>query len=190
MDGHTLKSTTPDTNTLIENILPLVRKIASIYAGRFNQPDLGYDELVQIGSLALVEAARRWKPNRQYRDYGQAEGHFWGYAKMRVIGAMIDEARRLNNKRLVRPVMFVPLEDEPPAANIRITDDAQTEAETIELVQELYNQYGEETCEFVTDYALNTGTQTEFAQKYGIPRGSVSYRWQNVADRIKKIVED
>ena len=104
---------------MIENVLPLVRTIAAAYTVKFGIPSLTYDDLTQVGSLALVDAAHRWKRGRRYRDRGQAEGHFWAYAKPRVIGAMIDEARKESKSRLVRPVKFVPLEleDEPAAAD-------------------------------------------------------------------------
>ena len=172
---------------MIENVLPLVRTIAAAYTVKFGIPSLTYDDLTQVGSVALVDAARRWKPGRRYRDRGQAEGHFWAYAKPRVIGAMIDEARKESKSRLVRPVKFVPLEleDEPAAADA-VTD----ESETIELVRELYNHYGEEVCEFVTDYALNEVPQAELAKKHGISQGSVSNHWQTVAERIRNILEN
>ena len=176
-----------DTETLIENVLPLVRTIAAAYTVKFGIPSLTFDDLTQIGSVALVDAARRWKPGRRYRDQGQAEGHFWAFAKPRVIGAMIDEARKESKSRLVQPVKFVPLEleDEPAAA-----DTIENESETIELVRELYNLFGEKVCEFVTDYALNDVPQADLAKKHGISQGSVSNHWQTVAERIKKMVEE
>ncbi len=180
-------SLTIDTDQMIENVLPLVRTIAAAYSVKFGIPSLTFDDLTQIGSVALVDAAHRWKPGRRYRDSGQAEGHFWAFAKPRVIGAMIDEARKESKSRLVRPVKFVPLEleDEPAAADA-ITD----ESETIELVGKLYNSYGEQICEFVTDYVLNDVPQAEIAKKHGISQGSVSNHWQTVAERIKKMIEE
>ena len=176
-----------DTDQMIENVLPMVRTIAAVYAAKFGIPSLTFDDLTQVGSVALVDAAHRWKRGRRYRDAGQAEGHFWAFAKPRVIGAMIDEARKESKSRLVRPVKFVPLEleDEPAAA-----DAIENESETIELVRTLYNNYGEKVCEFVTDYALNDVPQTELARKYGISQGSVSNHWQTVAARIRNILED
>ena len=175
------------TDQMIEGVLPMVRKIADVYAQRFRCPSLTYDDLVQIGSLALVECASRWQPGRRYRDRGQAEAHFWAFAKPRVIGAMIDEVRRENKSRLVQPVKFVPLELEDEPAAVETTEN---ESETIELVRELYNHYGEEVCEFVTDYALNEVPQAELAKKHGISQGSVSNHWQTVAERIRNILEN
>lgn len=175
------------TDQMIENVLPLVRTIAAAYTVKFGIPSLTFDDLTQIGSLALVDAAHRWKRGRRYRDSGQTEGHFWAYAKPRVIGAMIDEARKESKSRLVRPVKFVPLElEDEPAAVDAITD----ESETIELVRDLYNRFGEKVCEFVTDYALNDVPQAELAKKHGISQGSVSNHWQTVAERIRNILEN
>ena len=174
------------TDQMIEGVLPMVRKIADVCAQRFRCPSLTYDDLVQIGSLALVERSKSFVPAESYNDRGQAEAHFWSYVKRRVIGAMIDEVRRENKSRLVQPVKFVPLELEDEPAAVETTEN---ESETIELVRELYNHYGEEVCEFVTDYALNEVPQAELAKKHGISQGSVSNHWQTVAERIRNILE-
>lgn len=74
-----------DPERLIRNHLGLVRKIAWHTHGRVSTA-LDVEELVQIGMIALIEAART------FEDRGQAA--FATYANLRVRGAMIDALRK------------------------------------------------------------------------------------------------
>ncbi|WP_419828284.1 sigma-70 family RNA polymerase sigma factor [Sphingomonas sp.] len=69
---------------LVQAHMPLVRKIAWHVHGRVSNA-IDIEDLVQIGMVALVEAAGG------YEDRGHA---FATYAGMRVRGAMIDHLRR------------------------------------------------------------------------------------------------
>src|ERR1700760_1955320 len=69
---------------LVQSHMPLVRKIAWHVHGRVSNA-IDIEDLVQIGMVALVEAANG------YEDRGHA---FSTYAGMRVRGAMIDHLRR------------------------------------------------------------------------------------------------
>jgi RNA polymerase sigma factor for flagellar operon FliA len=69
---------------LVSAHMPLVRKIAWHVHGRVSNA-IDIEDLVQIGMVALVEAANG------YEDRGHA---FSTYAGMRVRGAMIDHLRR------------------------------------------------------------------------------------------------
>jgi len=69
---------------LAEQHMPLVRKIAWHVHGRVASA-IDIEDLVQIGMIALVEAANN------YEDRGYA---FATYAAMRIRGAMIDHLRR------------------------------------------------------------------------------------------------
>ena len=69
---------------LVQGHMPLVRKIAWHVHGRVSNA-IDIEDLVQIGMVALVEAANG------YEDRGHA---FATYAGMRVRGAMIDHLRR------------------------------------------------------------------------------------------------
>ncbi len=69
---------------LVQTHMPLVRKIAWHVHGRVSNA-VDIEDLVQIGMVALVEAANG------YEDRGHA---FSTYAGMRVRGAMIDHLRR------------------------------------------------------------------------------------------------
>jgi len=73
--------------------MPLVRKIAWQVRVRFS-PAIDMEDLIQIGMVALVEAAQC------YEDRGHA---FATYASLRVRGAMIDHLR--NNATLSRSSM-------------------------------------------------------------------------------------
>lgn len=75
----------PDPEHLVRTHLSLVRKIAWHTHGRVSSA-LDIEELVQIGMIALIEAART------FVDRGQAA--FATYASVRVRGAMIDALRK------------------------------------------------------------------------------------------------
>ncbi|MFM8498642.1 MAG: sigma-70 family RNA polymerase sigma factor [Chakrabartia sp.] len=72
------------SNDLAKQNLPLVRRIAWHVHARV-AASVELEELIQIGMIALVEAAR------SYEDRGHA---FSTYASMRIRGAMIDHLRR------------------------------------------------------------------------------------------------
>jgi RNA polymerase sigma factor for flagellar operon FliA len=74
----------PNPAQLVQSHMPLVRKIAWHVHGRVSNA-MDVEDLVQIGMVALVEAANG------YEDRGHA---FSTYAGMRVRGAMIDHLRR------------------------------------------------------------------------------------------------
>lgn len=74
-----------DPERLVRNHLALVRKIAWHTHGRVSTA-LDIEELVQIGMIALIEAART------FEDRGHAA--FATYANVRVRGAMIDALRK------------------------------------------------------------------------------------------------
>lgn len=75
----------PDPEQLVRGHLGLVRKIAWHTHGRVSTA-LDIEELVQIGMIALIEAART------FEDRGQAA--FATYASVRVRGGMIDALRK------------------------------------------------------------------------------------------------
>lgn len=78
------KPTRPDPAALINSHMPLVRKLAWHVHGRVSSA-IEIEDLVQIGMVALVEAAQAFEDR----------GHSFGtYASMRIRGAMIDHLRR------------------------------------------------------------------------------------------------
>lgn len=69
---------------LVEKHAPLVKRIAAHLLGRL--PDgIEIDDLIQVGLIALLDAARAYSP-----DKGAS---FETYASIRVRGAMLDEVR-------------------------------------------------------------------------------------------------
>ena len=73
---------------LVISHMPMVKRVAFHLRGRI-PPLLDLDELVQVGMLGLIEAARGYDPRR-----GIPFEHF---ALSRVRGAMLDEVRRVSD---------------------------------------------------------------------------------------------
>lgn len=75
-----------DADALVETHAPLVRRIADHLRGRL--PDnVETDDLVQVGLMALLEAARKFSADKGAR--------FETYAGIRIRGAMLDEVRAM-----------------------------------------------------------------------------------------------
>ncbi len=83
-----------DPERLISSHLPLVRKIAWHVHARVSSA-IDIEDLVQIGMISLIEAARA------FEDRGHAA--FATYATVRIRGAMIDQLRK--GATLVRSAM-------------------------------------------------------------------------------------
>jgi RNA polymerase sigma factor FliA len=73
----------------VEPHLPFVRRVARRISKRSRAcPAVDFDDLVQAGTMGLLEAAERFDPRHGVT--------FRAFAKKRVIGAMYDELRRLD----------------------------------------------------------------------------------------------
>lgn len=71
-------------DALVQEFAPLVKRIANHLRGRLPE-GVDQDDLIQVGLIALLEAARQYSP---------AKGaSFETYAGIRVRGAMLDEVR-------------------------------------------------------------------------------------------------
>ena len=80
---------------LVADNLSIVAPIARIVAAQI--PDaFDVEDLVSVGTIALVESADRYRP----KEHGGAP--FSAYARMRVRGAMLDSVRRRNYDRVKR----------------------------------------------------------------------------------------
>jgi RNA polymerase sigma factor for flagellar operon FliA len=74
----------PGPDALVQEYAPLVKRIANHLRARL--PDgIEIDDLVQVGLIALLDAARQYSPARG--------ASFETYAGIRVRGAMLDEVR-------------------------------------------------------------------------------------------------
>jgi RNA polymerase sigma factor for flagellar operon FliA len=74
-------------DALVQEYAPLVKRIANHLRGRL-PGGVDQDDLIQVGLIALLEAARQYSP---------AKGaSFETYAGIRVRGAMLDEVRSSN----------------------------------------------------------------------------------------------
>ena len=76
-----------ERNRIIEQYLPLIRKIAG-YVLRNCGQTMEHDDLVNIGVFGLMQAIKKF--NRHYQV------SFEDYCKIRIRGEMLDELRRLN----------------------------------------------------------------------------------------------
>jgi RNA polymerase sigma factor (sigma-70 family) len=95
----------PRINEPAEEHLAFVRRMARKVSRRSRRSSaVDFDDLVQAGTVALLEARERFDP-----EYGVS---FRSFAKKRVVGAMYDELRRL--QRL--PPGVVASLDAPPAS--------------------------------------------------------------------------
>ena len=71
-------------DAVVQEYAPLVKRIANHLRGRL--PDsVDQDDLIQVGLIALLEAARQYSPTKG--------ASFETYAGIRVRGAMLDEVR-------------------------------------------------------------------------------------------------
>lgn len=75
----------PSRDSLFEDNLPLVKIIAHHISVRL-PPGKCVDDLIQVGMIGLLEAARTYEPN--------LGAEFKSYASIRVRGAILDELRR------------------------------------------------------------------------------------------------
>lgn len=91
---YTVPATGRTTGALIHSHMKLVRKIAWHVHSRLSS-SIEIDDLIQIGTVALIEAADA------FEDRGQAA--FSTYATVRVRGAMIDALRK--SSTMVRSAM-------------------------------------------------------------------------------------
>jgi len=80
-------STTVERDRIMLEHLPLVRAIAGRVRARL-PADVEFDDLVQAGVLGLLDAARRFNPEKGVK--------FAGYAKYRIRGAILDSLRQLD----------------------------------------------------------------------------------------------
>ena len=69
---------------LVEQYAPLVKKVALHLRTRL-PGGIELDDLIQVGLIALLEAARNYSPSKG--------ASFETYARIRLRGAMLDEVR-------------------------------------------------------------------------------------------------
>ena len=70
--------------SLVEQYAPLVKRIAVHLLGRLPE-GIELDDLIQVGLIALLDAARHYSPSKG--------ASFETYASIRIRGAMLDEVR-------------------------------------------------------------------------------------------------
>lgn len=163
------------TDVLIVGALPLVKKIAAAAASKYRSFE--FDDLVSIGSIGMVDAARRWKPAKRYPSEEVMRAHFWLYVKPRVVGAMLDEIRAC---RLYPEVLYG---DVASAADQAEKHDL---SDLIELFETVYNRFGRENAELVRDLTFSGRTKKAVAKEKGMSVFQLNSRLKRLADRLKK----
>ncbi len=76
-----------DRKAMILEYYPLVKSVAYRLVGRF-PANVEVDDLINVGTLGLIDAIERYTPERQ--------DSFRAYAELRIRGAIIDELRQLD----------------------------------------------------------------------------------------------
>ncbi len=83
----TIDSRAVDRKAMILEYYPLVKSVAFRLVGRF-PANVEVDDLINVGTLGLIDAIERYTPERQ--------DSFRAYAELRIRGAIIDELRQLD----------------------------------------------------------------------------------------------
>jgi RNA polymerase sigma factor (sigma-70 family) len=105
--GRHREKVTKRRDLLIEEHLPMVAPIARRLA-ELLPPIFEFDDLLQTGNLALVQAATRYRP----AAHGGAP--FSSYARQRIRGAMLDSVRKGTRRGRDRDVAIInqPIDEE------------------------------------------------------------------------------
>ena len=90
-------------NGLIETFLPLAGRIARRVRQGGAHDRFDVEDLTQVGTLGLMEAARRYDPKNG--------GSFETYARVRIRGAVLDEIKRRANDEILMSVSPSRLEE-------------------------------------------------------------------------------
>jgi RNA polymerase sigma factor for flagellar operon FliA len=77
-----------DRNRIVEQFLPLVKKIASDVYQRLPNKSVEFEDLCSYGSIGLIEAVERYNPAINVK--------FQTYAMSRIRGSMLDHLRNID----------------------------------------------------------------------------------------------
>jgi RNA polymerase sigma factor (sigma-70 family) len=167
------------TDDDIIRLLPRIRRIAAYLRSRIG-PRVEFDDLVAVGSLAIVEAAPK------YRADGGAS---WAtYAERRIRGAMLDYMRaldplsRVERERVAagkaEPVFVISLDSGCDALK-RPADEPSPDLvvlhfERLRLVTTAVEDLEPREREAITGYYLDEEGQAAIGQRWGLSHGRVS----------------
>lgn len=112
------------TDRLIIAHMPMVKRVAVHLRSRI-PPFMELDELVQVGMVGLIEAARGFDPSRGIE--------FESFAVSRIRGAILDEVRRLSS----RPRSAVAFQQSTNEASSALTAELGRLPSSAELAQHL-----------------------------------------------------
>ena len=77
-----------DRNKIVEQFLPLVKKIDADVYQRLPEKSVDFEDLCSYGSIGLIEAVERYNPSINVK--------FQTYAMSRVRGSMLDYLRNID----------------------------------------------------------------------------------------------
>lgn len=141
-----------------------------------------YDDLIQIGLLALVEAYETFpKSLRNEETYYQ----FTGYAFQKVKWRMLDEldrTERMNKKE--KSLDKIALD-----YLMRVKDPNDNETLTFLLLNSMMENLSTNEQDYLYETVINQLTVTEFARKKGVSRKTV-YEWKKkIAQKLQNYKE-
>jgi RNA polymerase sigma factor (sigma-70 family) len=140
----------------MENHLPMVRKLASKLARKL-PPSIEYDDLVQQGSLGLLEAATKYRPEQN--------DNFRLYAKPRVLGSMLDSIRR----RHWIAATAAPLEDVDESLDRQEIDRDFDALERLNLLRKAIAQLTSDKRRAIYLVYVSGLPERQAAQEMGVP---------------------
>jgi RNA polymerase sigma factor (sigma-70 family) len=152
----------PRINESAEEHLAFVRRMARKVSRRSRKSSaVDFDDLVQAGTVALLEAQERFDP-----EYGVS---FRSFAKKRVVGAMYDELRRL--QRL------------PPAA-VASLDATLTSVGTHPLAEVVPDPRASAESRIERENVLSSDRRLTRRHRFVLGRAAAGYRNSEIASML------
>ena len=163
---------TPEQQELASSYMPLARKLAKPM--KMHWP-IYIEELDSTACLAMVEAAQAFDPERGVK--------FATFARMRILGALMDARRRIHAKAVDRPLpnvprvyRYIPGMDERSMLMLTSPDpDVGTEIDAIDEVEHWFRTLPSRHAKICREIYLNHMSQTEVARRYGCAKSRISH---------------
>jgi RNA polymerase sigma factor (sigma-70 family) len=157
---------------LATSYMPLARKLAKPM--KTHWPSY-FEELDSAACLAMVEAAQAFDPERGVK--------FATFARMRILGALLDARRRIHAKAVDRPLpnvprvyRYIPGMHERSMLMLTSPDpDVGTDIESTEEVEYWLKALPPKHAKICREMYLDHLSQTEVAKRYGCAKSRISH---------------